>query len=217
MSESHFQKEHDRKSVLWRTSNYRSICMGRGFTAGSWEAHHILCNHAVADRSKGIAPADLEYVEDCLWITEWNLNKPDNLTGLPTNKQYRASLGSIPVNMPSHQVDHNTSDGYTMECKDWLKDNVWKTLKDKREPHEVTAKVIEGLLNDGVTHFTALLVERGTRPDGKGTKYCWDRRFPNHPEHVPSWYYPFSMGADPRPRHPGIDFEKLTNIFRRLF
>ena len=107
-SDNHFEKPAQRKSVLVRNSSYRDNCSA-GFTSGDWQAHHIACHHSVNTRE--IEDEYLEYVENCLWITEWDLNASDNLIGLPVNKQYRSSNGTSPTNYCSHQVDHNTKDG----------------------------------------------------------------------------------------------------------
>jgi hypothetical protein len=136
MPSKHFEKTHKRESVLWRNSTYREDT-GAGFCTGAWESHHICCNHAVEGREIN---KNKEYVEECLWITPWDLNTPGNLSGLPKNRQYRNTDGQVPVNLCSHQVDHNTSDGYTAECKKWLKTHVWDKLNDKRKKHEVNAK-----------------------------------------------------------------------------
>lgn len=208
MGTRHFSKPPKRSSVLWRNSTYRSKCTD-GFTDGYWEAHHVACNHAVEGR---VIEKNKDYVEDCLWITEWDLNNPDNLIGLPKNKQYRTSDGKVPSNKCSHQVDHNTSDGYTNECKQWLKDNVWDTLNDKRKKHENNAKNIKQQFEDCTDHFKALLDFRGIRKGG--TLNCWDNRF--NPDYKEKWYYPFSMGNDPRKRHPGVSSNLLTNIFKQI-
>lgn len=213
MAETHFEKPKKRKSVLARNSSYRSNTTS-GFVVGpgkNWEAHHVLCNHAVEGR---VIEKNKEYVEDCLWITDWDLNNGGNMIGLPTNRQYRQSLGAIPLDLPSHQVDHNTVGGYTEECKEWLKINVWDTLLEKKDNHEIDAKDIKALLEGGTTTFLAKIHLRGSRKGG--TKHCWDRRFPAHAEHVDGWYHPFSMAKKPSPRSPGIDWSKLENIFKKL-
>ena len=208
MSGKHFKKPKKRFSVLWRDSTYRDNCSD-GFTSGFWEAHHIACNHAVEGRE---IEKNEDYVEDCLWITEWNLNDPGNLIGLPKNRQYRKTDGKTPVNMCSHQVDHNTSDGYTNECKQWLKENVWDTLNDKRKNHEINAKSIKASLEKCTSTFKRKLTTRGKRKGG--TLICWQNRFEE--EYEDSWYYPFSMAKIPRARHPGVSMKKLTHIFSQI-
>lgn len=228
--EEHFVKPAKRLSVLWRDSNYRANTAS-GFTGGLWQAHHILCNHSVtqANIAEAIPAADLPFAEDCLWITDWNLNNAHNMIGLPTNWQYRLSDGKVPTNHPSHQVDHNTTDGYTDECTDWLKDNVWNKIKDKGKDHQANATNMQGVLKGASDHFRGELAKRGTRPDGKGTAHCWAHRFPTSPpsatpaeqasyQQEPKWYFPFSMALDEHvnERAPGIDWGKIAETLRKI-
>ncbi|MEW5801040.1 MAG: AHH domain-containing protein [bacterium] len=206
MANKHFSKPPKCESVLWRTSTYRDNCKN-GFCEGSWEAHHITCSHAVEGRK--IEKEKKKYVEDCLWITKWDLNDSSNLIGLPKNRQYRTTDGKKPLNMCSHQVDHNTSDGYTSECKKWLKENVWNTLCDKRKKHEVTAKAIKKQLEKCTSVFKKKLETRGMRKGG--TLVCWQKRFQEEYEDI--WYHPFSMAKKPRKRYPGISNKNLKSIF----
>ena len=107
-----------------------------------WQAHHILCNHSVAqtniDAAFTSAGIDLTYGNDVVWITPWDLNDGHNMIGLPTNWQHRLNAGKDPLNLPSHQVDHNTKDGYTDECTKWLKKNVWNKVKEWGKSHDPT-------------------------------------------------------------------------------
>jgi hypothetical protein len=209
---THFQKTNDRKSVLERNSTYRANCSD-GFVSGLWQAHHITCHHALGGRE--IADKYLEYVNDCLWITDWDLNDSANLVGLPLNMQYRMSDGTDPVDKCSHQVDHNTQGGYTDECKQWLKTNVWDTLTNVRKKHEVTAKDLKAALNQCTGVFKGKLTKRGSRKGGTVT--CWNNR--HKPSYAEKWYYPFSMGDTPSHRHPGPDtdlWKKMAGIFKLL-
>jgi hypothetical protein len=215
MGETHFKRPKEQKSVLWRNSSYRSACSGG--TMLSWEAHHIACNHAVEGRDtmmKQMSKEDRRFVEDCLWITDWDLNNKGNLVGLPKNKQYRLTDGKAPANKCSHQVDHNTSDGYTNECKTWLKDNVWDTLREERKEHEIDPKDIKGQLKACTSWFKAELRRRGGRKGG--TAKCWKNRFED--DHTEKWYYPFSMANDGAVRHrsPGVSLKKLEGIFKMV-
>lgn len=211
-SKEHIEKYPKCKSVLTRNSTYRRDTTGV-FTEGSgwwWQSHHIACDHAVSGRE---IDNNEEYVENCLWITDWNLNNPDNLIGLPTNRQHRKLKGKNPENMCSHQVDHNTTNGYTDECKQWLKDNVWDSLNKEKKTHEVNAEAIKKQLEECTRQFKQRLVDRGNRDPG--TKDGMKFRFKKHKN---TWYYPFSMADDPfvSKRHPGVDFESLINIFKKI-
>ncbi len=212
-SSEHIAKAPERLSRLTKDSTYRRKKQ-EGFTNGDWQSHHVACEHAVAGRDMSD-----QFLEDCLWITDWDINAPDNLMGLPINSQYRKSNGTVPVNLPSHQVDHNTSDGYTNECKQWLKDNVWDTLVDKSKTHEVNAEDIQAQLEDCSSTFKTKLNKRGNRGGKgyKGTLLCWQNR---HEESMKdAWYKPFSMAKYPRRRHPGVKasiWSKMTDIFKQI-
>lgn len=221
--DDHIIKNEKRQSVLWRDSNYRSNT-STGCIWGLWQAHHILCNHSVEGR---VIDKNPEYVEACLWITPWNLNASHNMIGLPINWQYRITLGKNPTNLPSHQVDHNTVGGYTKECTDWLKANVWDVLNDKSKDHKTNASNIDAILRAGSDYFRGELVKRGARR--QGTAYCWDHRFPTPPptataaeqagyEKEEQWYFPFSMAMDERvnERHAGVDWNKVAEALRKI-
>lgn len=238
-SDNCIRETEEQKSVLIRSNDFRDVCEFKTKAAGdvdwlesgAWQAHHILCNSAITRRAedfetKKLTLEEREYLEDCLWITEWDLNNRDNLIALPTNRYYREQWGAVqqdekdrkPQYLPSHQVDHNTSDGYTHECREWLTNNVWDALKDTRQKHEVTAKTMAEFLKDGTKRFSEKLSDRGHREKdtAEGTAYCWERRFSHHPEHVEQWYHPFSMGKTPRRRNPGTSSSNLTHIFAQI-
>jgi len=227
-ADDHIIKNETRQSVLWRDSNYRANT-GTGFTSGLWQAHHILCNHSVtqANIADAIPKPDLPFAEACLWITPWDLNDAHNMIGLPTNWQYRVTDGKVPKNLPSHQVDHNTTGGYTEECTKWLKNNVWNKIKDKGKDHKANATNMKDLLRGGSVHFRTQLKKRGKRPGDKGTAYCWTHRFPNPPatatkaeknsyKQEKKWYFAFSMAEDAKvnERQPGIDWSKFLEALR---
>jgi hypothetical protein len=214
----HIQKTRKRESVLHKTSGYASNC-GSGFQKkGYCQIHHIVCVTCISSRKSGY-PADMEdYLEACLWITKWDLNDAHNLVGLPLNKQYRKSDGKTPVDQPSHQVDHNTRDGYTKEVLDYLKANVWNSLTAKKKVHDVDAATLRQQLRDASDGFRGKLEKRGKR--GKlgtkagGTDVCWENRFEAPYKSI--WYHPFSMGKTPSKRSPGVSLKRLTSIFKKL-
>lgn len=214
----HIKKERDRESVLHKTSNYADNC-GSGFmTKGYCQIHHIVCVSCIAGRKEGY-PDDMEdYLEACLWITKWDLNAAHNLVGLPLNKQYRRTDGKTPKNKPSHQVDHNTRDGYTKEVTTYLKENVWNSLTAKKKVHDVDAGTLRTQLRNASKGFRKKLTARGKRGDlgtkKGGTLICWQNRFERAYKDL--WYHPFSMGKTPSRRSPGISLKRLTNIFKKL-
>ena len=199
---THFQKNAKRQSTLTRRSSrtYRKRCKagGKGFMSGGgkkWQAHHILCDHAMGGRV--LPSGSEEFIENCLWVMPWDINDPPNMYGMPLKRQYAASGGKVPLNIPAHDVDHNTRDGYTDECKKWLKDHVWDVIDSKkRNPHKVEVKALKRLVEQCTATFLARLKARGLR--ALGTYACWkmQNKWRNH------WYKPFSMAATPTKRQP---------------
>lgn len=190
-------------SKLERSSNYRNACtnpvaMPDGTTPYKNQIHHILCEHAILDRQpEGDADGTkATFISECLCLIKWDINDPSNLIGLPMKRAYINSHGKTPQNYCAHNVDHNTSDGYTYECKKWLHDQIWNTLIDRRKKHEVNAKNILATLKDCTTTFDGYLTTRGSRNGGTQTSY-------ENRKTQPKWYYPFSMGKKPTPRSPG--------------
>ncbi|MCC6559523.1 MAG: AHH domain-containing protein [Polyangiaceae bacterium] len=224
-AQTHFQKSKKRESRLTRGQNYRKKCKAGFMRSKKYsQVHHILCDHSVSARMGAYAEMGktqeyIDYLEDCLWVTPWSINDPSNLIGLPLNEQYRDSNGLVPVNLPSHQVDHNTADGYTAEVSQWLVDNVWDTLTVKKEPHDVDVKKLKELLEKGTDNFKGKLATRGARVGGMlqgipiaGTKDCW-----SHRHELDDWYMPFSMGLTPSPRFPGVGNDpSLERVFEKL-
>lgn len=190
-------------SVVVRKGNYRGRCPsygGRKFTDGMtpWEneIHHILCEHAITDFS---VPADkFEYIGACLCVAKWDINKKSNLIGLPMKQAYIDAHGKAPTNLPCHDVDHNTKDGYTNEVKQWIHKKIWNTLVANQKTHKIEAKSIVKQLNGVIRHFKQELGDRGRR--NGGTVASWQRRFDDD-----KWCHPFSMAMEPRGRAPGRD------------
>jgi hypothetical protein len=192
------------KSTLVRSSNYRAQCsdpvaMPDGTTPWRNQIHHILCEHAITD----ISPEDddasgtkFKFIRDCLCIIKWDINDSSNLIGLPLKSAYITPRATVPEDLPCHNVDHNTSTGYTYECKKWLHDNVWNSLVDRRKSHEVNAQNILDQLEACKTKFKGLITTRGARNGGTASSYKNRKTEAN-------WYHPFSMAKKPTPRSPG--------------
>jgi hypothetical protein len=232
--DQHILDTEDCQSCFERNSSYRDNTKQEGWMKEeevSWQAHHILCNHSVTKDNiyDAIPEADRLFAEACLWITKWDLNDAHNMVGLPTNRQHRENDGKVPKNRPSHQVDHNTKDGYTEECTKWLKKKVWNKIKDKGKDHQANADNMRELLRTASDHFRGQLKKRGTRPDGKGTAHCWAHRFEDPPddwsaakkasyEHEEQWYFPFSMADDDfvNDRAPGVDWDELVGSLKKV-
>jgi hypothetical protein len=211
----HIKKEvKKRKSILHKTSNYAKNC-STGFQKKNYsEVHHIVCLQSVAARDEQYEPGLKDYIEACLWVTPWDINNSDNLVGMPLNRQYRKSDGQVPVDQPSHQVDHNTRGGYREEVSKYLENNVWNTLTAKKKVHDVDIKKLREELDNASTTFRNRLKDRGEREGKNGTQICWQNRF--NPNYETKWYRPFSMALRPNPRSPGISLKKMTSIFKKL-
>lgn len=199
------------KSVIDKgsDSNYRPNCPpydGRKFTSGTrpWsnEIHHILCEHAITDFDDAMEPEKLAYIKDCLCDADWDINDGNNLIGLPEKTVYKNSDGKTPVNLPCHQIDHNTGDGYTNEVLAWLHSNIWESLTITKSDHQMTPTTVKGLLDETVEHFKGELTRRGKR--STGTAKAYQKRYDDDGWEK-KWYLPFSMANDGhvRERSPG--------------
>lgn len=204
----------ERKCRLEREDGFQKNCT-TGTLTGLWEAHHILTVQSMSMRRADYpkSPPELaQYLEDCLWVTPWDINVGKNLIGLPTSEQYRNSLGESPEDLPSHKVDHTSKRGYNDAVRGYLRDQVWNSLTAKKEVHDVDVANLKKELESASEAFREKLTDYGKRKGG--TKFCWKNRF--EADYKNKWYYPFSMAMHPSPRSPGIDFENLKNIFQKL-
>lgn len=229
------------KIVLWEQGEkHRAESRKNGFsggTAGShWQSHHIICIMATGDRKLASAEQS-DYLEFCLWNTDWNINEAPNMIGLPTRARYRQEYyaGNYdPVNIPSHNNDHNITGGYAEEVKGYLKKNIWDKFNPKDKIHERDAESLKAQLESTSKHFEGILRGRGMR--NKGTVSSWKTRFddnedrdarkaqyggkskaaspsPHAPDKPNLWYFPFSMSRRPKPRSPGANDSKMTWCF----
>lgn len=84
MSDEHYDPVRDRVGVYYKykTKDYRSECegCGRGYHSHRWQAHHVL---------PGVVFGGLEgFVNECLGVTDYNINKPYSMAGMPTLKAF---------------------------------------------------------------------------------------------------------------------------------
>jgi hypothetical protein len=206
MGKNHEKLLGKRKSVLTRGDNYRGNT-SKGYKGEPyWRAHHILPCVAVKTID---APKDkLPYIDKCLWVTDWNINKPHNMLGLPLKSQYVKSKGKDPKDACCHNVDHPT---YNQEVRTHLK-KVWNRLQAKKKNHDVDPKCIKKDLEDCTDVFEARLEANGIR--NGGTQSSWENRFDDDQEFT--WYFPFSMALLPTPRHRGVNYTKMKDLFKRI-
>lgn len=189
------------------------------------EVHHILCHSCVQDAAIYVGEVDKEYVQKCLAITDWDVNNPKNLIGLPLKTAYlpEANGGKYSEaekwdKLPCHQVDHNPH--YTEAVKTWLHKNIWNTLKGGADNCNPDPKSIKGMLDRGSKRWQRFLLRRGNLHDG--TKDCWDNR---HGAKKDVWWMPFSLWPEedtstiPRRRAPRAVLEgspKMKSLFKKI-
>jgi hypothetical protein len=212
--DKHMAKPPKRQSVVTGSSGYATNCTTGFHKPGSaHQIHHIMSLTCLAKRQKDYKKDATKYIEDCLYCAKWDINDGHNLIGLPLNAQYRTSDGRIPKNLPSHQVDHNTGNGYTKVVSAYLKENVWDQLSKKDKIHKIDVQDIVSNLKNASTAWRNKLKAFGLR--NQGTLYSWKNRFKKGEES--KWYKPFSMSPTPNPRSPGINLSNLSNIFKKMF
>lgn len=237
----------DCKIVLYEQDKHRSVSKsnGKGFFGGKggpdWQSHHIICLMATGEYRKVSDSDQKKYLEETLWSTEWNINEAPNMIGLPTRSWYRKEYSDdnfTPVNLPSHNNDHNITGGYLDEIKGYLKKNVWDKFNPKKKDHNKDPGTLKAQLESTSKHFEGILLGRGKR--NKGTISSWKTRFednidkdarkaayggtrtpkspsPHAPDKPNLWYFPFSMSRRPKPRSPGQKHSDMTWLFSSEF
>jgi hypothetical protein len=80
-----FKKVKDGKP---KYKHYRSSCKS-GYLGPRHEAHHLvpddMIDESVVEAGKTVG---LQYIVDVMWVTDWNINNPDNMIGLPSYHSY---------------------------------------------------------------------------------------------------------------------------------
>lgn len=85
----HFEPTADNRKGYFeknKSREYRATCLsgGRGYLSDWHQAHHILPETCFEKSVEQISPDDKRvYIENCKWVTDWNLNETYNLMGLP--------------------------------------------------------------------------------------------------------------------------------------
>lgn len=84
MPGSHTTPDVDKVGVFYKykSKDYRAQCLGcgKGYHGHRWQAHHVLpgtCFSSVDD-----------FVQGCLDVTDYDINKPNSMAGMPTLKAY---------------------------------------------------------------------------------------------------------------------------------
>ena len=181
-----------------------------------YEAHHILCVSPVTKELLGN-----KKIRGAIEQTQWCINNKTNMKAMPlwghTVKWYcsfdEEDDGSISgtiksrsreppfKNIPQHDFDHNSSQGYTWEVQEDMK----KLACDVQESgHKLQGKSLADTLDEHSKDFAKELKKRGIRKDG--THNGWKLAQKGEAE----WCHPFSMASDGRVTDiafPGKDFE----------
>ena len=186
----------------WQNEFFRQ---GRRKKPKFFEAHHLLC---VASVTKCIAGG--KGIKEIVKNTEWCVNRKKNMFAMPlwghTIQHYckieerglnilervdKKSVGAPKFkNIPHHDYDHNSNDGYKDELEGKL-DAIAKDLREmKDKAHEAKTKELQSRLNKLSGDCRTLLQRRGERKDG--TNEAW-KKGKNGKD--AEWYEPFSMAA----------------------
>lgn len=186
-----------------------------------YEAHHILCVSPVTKELLGN-----EDIRGSIEQTQWCINKKLNMKAMPlwghTVKWYcsvnssggflKSDVSAPPwENIPQHDIDHNSAEGYTKEVRDKMK-SLARKVQDA--DHKLKGQSLADLLDDAARDFDAELAARGSRKEG--THNAWGLALQGDEE----WAHPFSMASNGRvsnPAFPAKDFKgKLESWIDRL-
>jgi A nuclease family of the HNH/ENDO VII superfamily with conserved AHH len=164
------------------------------------EAHHILCVSPVTKVLAGnpdIQPAIAE--------TEWCINNKDNMVAMPlwghtvrhyiyATQEAEGDLDKLKApafeNWPQHNIDHNSSEGYTQEIHD---ECTRIAFAIEKSGHKLKGDALKKKLDKLSGEWLDELKRRGSRRQG-GTHRAWKMGARN-PEGS-SWIHPFSMASD---------------------
>ncbi len=241
----HFGDGGDCLITLWEQEKHRdaSRANGKGFSKGpaisNWQSHHIICIMSMADRELE-NKAQETYIDECLFVTNWNINEEPNMIGLPVRCKYRREYSDDDFslnNVPAHDNDHNGTGAYLDEVKGHLMKNIWSKFNADKKVHELDPESLKSQLKEVSKHFQGVLLDRGTR--NGGTVASWKCRLDNNTDKEArknsfggrrwamspnpnlatsnQWYFPFSMSRCPKPRSPGQSESDLTWLFSSDF
>jgi hypothetical protein len=145
--------------------NYQTACTWA--YPKPWEAHHILCVHAVN------AYPTVEDYESCIaeigdtyQATSWCINQSPNMIALPLKSTYVAEIVIRGLNLPAHNLHHNCTLGFTDEVLSKIDSTIWEKVKEAVEnasEDHFTPKEVSTQLTDLQTYFRGQLALRGLR------------------------------------------------------
>jgi len=185
------------------------------------EAHHLLCVSCVTE----FIGYD-EQIQEIVAQTPWCINSTTNMFAMPlwghTIKYYcnlrrsgatfRDRSADPPKfeNIPQHDYDHNSDNGYTDEVGKDL-EKVARQIAKKRKAHEAAIMELESRLNSLSEKYRKKLQGRGRRC--QGTHYAWTVAGLSGDA---KWCHPFSMAAKPEkrtfPTTSGVLADKIAEL-----
>lgn len=216
----------------WCTEGYCKS--GGALISGDYtQIHHRICVAQMKDSYISDQLDDtgqMEFITECLKLTDWDINKDHNTVGLPRKRAFSdptaPSGGSGPAGFgvwPCHQVEHNL---YNDQLNIDLDNNVWQkvlknraTCKDCKKECNINAASVAEQLKQESKRLMTFLTDRGHGTNcgmatPQTTGWAWSNRakIPN------DWYKPFSMSPTTiAARKPPPDPTSLTDSALRSY
>lgn len=180
------------------------------------QAHHLLPVQSINAYTSEPNAAD---IKDAYWSTEWCINQDHNLMPLPIKQTYlrrplsdtqstkpkkdRKGRGAYPaalsLDLPAHNVDHNSKHAYNDEVTEALQTKIWtKIQKATSTGAHPAASAVAIVFSNLETHFKQQLEERGKRNDGTKDSIDFWKAGSKYPasNSMGVWWAAFSMGSD---------------------
>jgi hypothetical protein len=212
-----------KKSLIKRSRNGREhiVNCDKGYFKASHEfteIHHMVCVSSMSDATIRKLVADsgkMEFIRECLKLTDWNINAEPNTVGLPKKPAFVKRNSSDWNGWPCHQVDHNPL--YTKAVSSRLNKQVWQEVlknrtkcKDCKKECNINASSVQTQLEGESDFWHDFLDTRGEEEGG--TAFCW-----KHRKSIPDvWYIPFSMDPSDAPpkRDPPPEWDGLSSTLK---
>lgn len=183
----------------WDSFSYKQRLKGSTFDK-RYEAHHILCVSPVSKVLFGnpdIQPAIAE--------TDWCINNKANMLAMPlwghtvlyylrATQEAEGDLDKVEpppfADLPQHNIDHNSSEGYTQEIHD---DCTRIANAIEKSEHKLKGSSLKSKLDKLSAEWETELKRRGSKRQG-GTHRGWKKGVADPAGS--SWIHPFSMASD---------------------
>jgi hypothetical protein len=183
----------------WSAFTYVQLVQGEGMDK-KYEAHHILCVSPVTKELTGKST-----IKKAIEETDWCINNGDNMIAMPlwghTVKWYckiTRSRKFLPMDvppppfkdLPQHNIDHNSSEGYTYEITQECQK---LAMAIQKSGHQLKGDSLAGKLN-GLSGKWRTEINRRGASRKSGTHEAWKSAWKDDPD--PNWFEPFSMASD---------------------